>query len=56
MGRTTKFFLGQTRLVGTTGCGVRYILTEDGESLPEGKSLEGKDNLCPALSGNILNQ
>ena len=48
VGRRTELFQREPGLVGAAGCGVADVLAEDGEGAPQGKGLEGKDNLGSA--------
>ena len=56
MRRATELFHGKACLIGTAGRGVGDVLTKDGEGLPQGKGLEGKDDFCTALSCHIANE
>lgn len=56
MGQRPELFEREACLTETTGCGMADILAENGERTPQGKSLEGKDNLHISRISDILDK
>jgi len=56
VGARPEFLESEACLVGTGGSGVGDVFAEDGECLPEGKGLEGEDNLCSGTFSHIADE
>ena len=51
-----KLLQGQTGLAERAGCCAADVLAEDGERLPQGKGLEGKNPLRIGAAGNLTDK
>ena len=56
MAERAELFERKACLAQTAGRGVTDVLAEDGEGAPQGKSLEGKDNLHVGFVGHALDE
>ena len=54
--RRAELLKSQTGLIGRRGCSGIDVLTEDGECSPQGKGLEGKNDLSSRAVCDIANE